>query len=157
MVRGMCAWRDLAWGGLPWIDSTTALGITVAHAADVLAFAVPAPAANQRAEAVNEYAMPLECLLCPKLRPSFKPARTSKARVAPRILRAATAIAALSTSGDRDRAWVTNDLPPAWIQPEPPSCVGSLIEGIEPRAHRDDVPDVQYFLVSDLTSPGELE
>lgn len=158
---GGCARRVVTRGvGVPWIDSTSPLGITVAHAADVLDHAVPAPAANQRAATVNEYGMPLECLLCPKLRSTPSSSGAWRTRNTPRILEAAALLATLSADsdlagefGERPADSLTIAAWPTWIQPEQPNWVDSVIEGIEPGAYQDDVPSVQYYVVTDLTPP----
>ncbi|MFF1817746.1 DUF6615 family protein [Kribbella sp. NPDC058245] len=143
---GACPRKEITRGpGLPWTRTASALGITVAHAEDVMTYIVPPPAANQRAETVNNYAMPLECLLCPGLGLRHVTAD------APRILEVAAQIAHLSTATQVESPWLVADSRPSWIQPEQPSWVGDIIEGIGPREDREDVPDASYYLVTDLT------
>lgn len=131
--------RDLK--SLPWLTDCSPVGITLAHAADVLNFAVGPPAANQHASNINQYSMPWECLVCPQWRSDG-----SQWHGWPAIRAVAAQLAVFLPSPD-DQVNV-RDLPPRpeWLTESPPRWAELVLEGIDPSSD-DDVPAVSYFVV----------
>lgn len=144
--------------GPPWVSGITPLGVSIAHAEDVLERVTPAPAQNQHASSVNRLAMPWECLFCPSWRPYPGTARRSTGagpppsganRISEIAIELAWALLAAGISDDEQPQQPRRQLP-AWLRPEPPRWADIVREQAEPELE-DDAPQARFFVVIDAT------
>lgn len=157
---GACLRTELTRGGVasgyPW-NGYSPLGVTLAHAHDVRTEIIPAPAENQRATTLNDFAMPWECLLCPAWRPSRgKLPKPSDVRELPSIAQAALTLGVYSGPadlGDRDEWETARDqldqiLEPAeWITHDLPAWASAVAEGQDP-LDTEESPRAKYFMLT---------
>ncbi len=129
-----CAQGTLSRGaiGFPWKTGVSPLGVTIAHAQDVLNYVIPRPAVNQRAENVNPFAMPWECLFCPTCTHPWNGPSSDEPLIA------AIARSIVSTNADEQETLIRTQ-PPAWTQ--------LVQDGIDPSGQDPEAPDARYFLV----------
>ncbi len=132
---GGCTMRTLNRGaGNPWTNNQSPLGVTLAHAQDVLDYVIPPPAANQRASSVNSYAMPWECLLCPGWRQNGGFGHPTRSRIADLAAR----LGRLEPTDDNQ---ITFDEPPPWAQ--------RVQQGLSVPAADLEAPSATYYVVLD--------
>ena len=144
---------------LPWSPSHESPGaVSVAHAQDVLDHVITAPAARQHATNANRYAMPWECLLCPKVGRASGGTSASPPiinSVAVTIRRCVDLELERASGADEDVPAVQSTVrgqQPRWMTPEPPTWAQLLLSGGDPEAD-DDAPSVGYYVV--LDAPDE--
>jgi hypothetical protein len=157
--------------GPPWVTSVSPLGVSIAHAEDVVDNVTPPPARNQHARAVNALAMPWECLFCPSwgpgpggpapppgpptpgVGPGGPPSSTSdnaplgvnRLSAAARDL--ARALAAAESSDD-DEAQPTQRSFPPWLHSEAPRWA-DIVRGQPGEELDEDAPAARFFVVID--------
>lgn len=130
-----CARGSLERGaGHPSTDGQSPLGITLAHAEDVLEHVIPPPAANQHASTVNSYAMPWECLVCPTW-------QHPGVSVAPAGNRIASLAALLGRPDLTDDNQFTIAEPPIWAQ--------LAQQGVSVSESDVEAPTATYYVVLD--------
>ncbi len=162
---GGCLRVDLRRGapslGPPWQEGIAPLGVSIAHADDVVEYMIPGPATNQHARAVNKLAMPWECLFCPywtqmasAQAPSGAPGPVAPPD-GPRISALAVELARAMSAAQQNEETQEDFTFPDWLKSEPPRWADIVREGGAPELD-EDTPMARYFLVVDPfdTEPG---
>lgn len=134
-------------GQLPWDSGASPLGVTLAHASDIRDHVLPPPHTHQRAQHVNHYVLPWECLFCPSWEP---PSLTSKDGPAPQIAVVAQ-ILAETQAGARDEPdrELRQTIHPPWFQSARPEWATLVVEGEDP-TNDPNSPSAQFYVVADL-------
>ena len=136
-------------GRPPWHAGESPMGVSVAHAQDVLAMAIPAPAKNQRAAGILSYSMPWECLLCPQW---VHPIAAS-ADDGILVRHVARQLGSHRATGEPDNARLERRRP-GWLHESIPNWAAMVQEGGRVSAD-DEVPPARFLVVVDVED--ELE
>lgn len=146
--------REIASYGPPWTTGKSAMGVTFAHASDVLRLVRSKSADRSHATTINGVAMPWECLFCPSWKETDKDPWTPQISSAAIGLRAVAELEGTRSFGpERDAFPWLNGSPPAWAEVALEQSFNRDFERllVEDWSSLELPPNVRYGLITQLS------